>query len=90
MKNSKQTTFIDSSEFGVITPEVIAHELGKLKALNTTNRNIIKSSICKNHGLEKYQFSQIIDNPKMIGMKEYEDIKAVIQHYKDIEALEKR
>lgn len=90
MKISNQTSFVDSSEFGVITPKVIGYELGKLKKLDAVSRNTIKSRFCEKYGLEKHQFSQIIDEPRKLNVAQYLELKEAIQYYSDTKALEKR
>lgn len=82
---SKQLTFVDTTESGLIDIQSVRQQVLKLNALKPHNRTLIKNAFCYKFQITYWDFDRLLVQETKFTTEQFYDFREAIQYYADRE-----
>lgn len=82
---SKQLTFVDTTESGLIDIGSARQQVSKLHALKPNNRTLIKNAFCYKFQMTYFDFDRLLGEETKFTTEQFYDFREAIQYYADRE-----
>lgn len=85
--SDRQTSFVDYSESGKHTSEMLEHEIKNFNALSEPSQRAIRQRFEHCHQIYHMEFNGMLKGEKKLTFQQYCDFRGTIQYFSDLEKL---
>jgi hypothetical protein len=80
-----QTTFVDTTEFGLIDIHSVRRVKAQFKSLSDKNQTLIKNRFCFKYELKYHDFERLMDEQTHFRADQFYDFRESVGHYGNTE-----